>query len=347
LIDFRYHLVSIVAVFLALAIGIVVGSQALAPGVASGLNKVSVSERKQINSLYAHNAQLKQQISANDAFARAAEASLLRGLLDGEKVVLVLAPGADAATVAGITSALSQAGARVTGQVVLSARFFDTATVTEQQLDSTVRSIGSLGLALPKYTPDTQIAGQQAAAQVIAAAIVNRDGLPTLTQSQVQQILTGFGDAGFLQIKGVTGGTSLTGQATLAVVVSGTIQPAKTAGPFNLALASLTEDLQEASRGALLAGSIKGSGPRSAIDAVKSGAAGVKLTTVDNADTAAGQIIVAQALRELLQPNATPTAYGVRPARVPSPAPSPSPSASASPPATRSPHPHPSAKKSA
>jgi hypothetical protein len=234
----------------------------------------------------------------------------------------------------------------VTGQVVLSAQFFDTATVTEQQLQSTVSGLQPLGVALPKSPSDPQIAGQQAAAQVIAAAIVNKDGAPTLAPAQSQQILTAFGDSGFLQIKGTGGAASLAGQATMAVVVvPATVPPAATSWPFNLALVSLANDLQEASRGVVLAGNLKGSGQRSAISAVKSGAAGVKLTTIDNADTAPGQIIVAQALRELLLPNATPRAYGVRPARVPSPAPSASPSASAS--SSRSPRPHPSARKSA
>jgi len=347
LIDFRYHLVSIVAVFLALAIGLVIGSTALRGLVVANLNKAVAHDAKANHTLYLYNRQLSTRIGADDAFARAAETRLLGGLLAGERVVLVLAPGTDSSTVNGIAAALSDAGATVTGQVVLSAQFFDTGVVTEQQLQSTVNALKPLGVPVPKSTPDPQIAGQQAAAQIIAAAIVNKDGL-TMTQQQSHQILTGFGDAGFLQVKGVNGGTALVGQATLAVVVvPGTVQPAKTAEPFNLALVSLAQDLQEAGNGALLAGNLKGSGPRSAIDAVRSGAAGVKLTTVDDADTATGQIIVAQALRELLMPNATPTAYGVRPGRVPSPAPSPSPSASAWPSATRSPRPHPSGKKSA
>jgi copper transport outer membrane protein MctB len=348
LIDFRYHLVSIVAVFLALAIGLVIGSTALRGYVVTGLNAVSQHEQKVNKSLYAHNTQLRARIGADDAFARAAEARLLGGLLTGERVVLVLAPGTDSSTVTGISSALSQAGATVTGKVVLSAQFFDTGTVTEQQLRSTVTSLEPLGVALPKSPSDPQIAGQQAAAQVIAAAIVNKDGLQTLTRAQSQQILTEFGDSGFLQITGAGGAASLAGQATMAVVVvPGTVPPAATSWPFNLALVSLAGDLQEASKGAVLAGNLKGSGQHSAISAVNSGAAGVKLTTIDNADTAPGQVIVAQALRELLLPNATPRAYGVRPARVPSPAPSPSPSTSASPSSSRSPRPHPSSKKSA
>jgi pectin methylesterase-like acyl-CoA thioesterase len=124
LIDFRYHLVSIVAVFLALAIGIVVGAQAVAPAVTQGLNQASHNEAKQIRSLYAHNQQLKDQIAAEEAMAQAAEPALLRGVLTGQHVVLVLAPGADGPTVDGIASALRQAGARVTGQVVLTSQFF-------------------------------------------------------------------------------------------------------------------------------------------------------------------------------------------------------------------------------
>ena len=39
MIDFRYHLVSIIAVFLALAIGIVVGANALKPALINELHK--------------------------------------------------------------------------------------------------------------------------------------------------------------------------------------------------------------------------------------------------------------------------------------------------------------------
>jgi Copper transport outer membrane protein, MctB len=332
LIDFRYHLVSIVAVFLALAIGIVVGSTALQGSVVTQLDRASQHELRTNRTLYAHNAQLKNQISADEAFAQAAEPSLLHGLLAGERVVLVLAPGADGATVDGVTTALTKAGAAVTGQIVLSQQFFDTGATNEQALKSTATNLAPPGVGLPRSASDPQISGQQAAAQVMAAAIVNKDGLPTLTTGESQQILGGFGNAGFLQINGVNGGATLAGQATMAVVVlPATVPPARISVPFNLALVSLTQDLQEASKGALLAGGLKGSGPHSAIDAVVSGSAGVTLTTVDNAETVMGQIVVAQALRELLNPHASPAAYGVRPGAVPSPAPSPVVTPSASP----------------
>ena len=46
MIDFRYHLVSIIAVFLALAIGIVVGATALQPATVKLLNAASVAEKQ-------------------------------------------------------------------------------------------------------------------------------------------------------------------------------------------------------------------------------------------------------------------------------------------------------------
>ena len=93
MIDFRYHLVSIVAVFLALAIGIVVGSTALKPAVLSGLQKTADAEKKRIDALYAQNNLNKQQIAADQAYAQAGEHQMLSGLLDGQRVVLVTAPG--------------------------------------------------------------------------------------------------------------------------------------------------------------------------------------------------------------------------------------------------------------
>lgn len=331
MIDFRYHLVSIVAVFLALAIGIIVGSQALAPEVTSKLSSSLTSAEKYNKALNNQNNQLRQQLAADNQFAQAAAGSLLTDRLTGQSVVLIVAPGADSQTVTGVATALASAGAAVTGQLILDSQFFDTGAATEQALKNTASAHIPPGVRLPRTAADPQISGQQEAAQVISAAIVTGTGVPTMPQDETQQILTAFGQQGFLQVSD-NGTAALAGQATMAVVVIPSTVPSQKIGtPFNLALVSFTQDLQEASRGAVLAGAFSGSGAGSAIDAVSSGAAGVALTTVDNADSVVGQIIVVQALRNLLSPNATPASYGARPGAVPSPAPSPIPSPSESP----------------
>ncbi len=107
MIDFRYHLVSIVAVFLALAIGIVVGSTALKPAVLSGLQKTATAEKKRIDALYAQNRLSQNELNAAQAYAQAGEHVALNGLLDGQRVVLVTAPGFNGAVATGVTSALT------------------------------------------------------------------------------------------------------------------------------------------------------------------------------------------------------------------------------------------------
>ncbi len=332
MIDFRYHLVSIVAVFLALAVGIVLGAEALPPKVASKLNSEAQRALKQNDQLNAEISQLKAQVAADGQFGTAAAGTLLAHLLQGEPVVLVTAPGADSGTVSGITSALRNAGAVLTGTVSLAPQFFDTDATTESTLIETAGQFAPPYVSLPNLG-GAQLAGQQAASKVIAATIMTHAGLPPLTGQQVKAVLNDFGDQGFLQVSNPAGGAVLTGQAALAVVVTPgtTAANASSLSPENLTLVTLTHDLRQWGQGALLAGSLAGSGNGSAIDAVTSGGAGVVVTTVDFADTEIGQIIVVQALRKALEPHAIPTSYGVGPGAVPSPAPSSSPTPSVSP----------------
>jgi hypothetical protein len=342
-IDFRYHLVSIVAVFLALAIGIVVGATALAPKVEVGLNRASIVEKHQIESKQATINDLKNQISADQALdqtlAQAWAPIVLHNLLTGQKVVLVTAPGADGATISGITSALKQTGAEVTGLAALQPAFFDTTASTEASLDALAQKDGvTPGGKTGQPDPVAKIAGQQEAAQAIADALVTTDspGSTDLPASQVKTILNGFAQQGYLQLSPASGSSTLA-QATLAVVVIPANPP--TAGdpdPANLALISLGEQLRTASRGVVLAGSVPGSGYGSAIDELINGSTGIQLSSVDDANTEEGQIMVAQALSLLLAGH-KPAAYGYYASAAPTPAPTPSPTPSPTPTPTPTP----------
>ncbi len=340
MIDFRYHLVSIVAVFLALAIGLVVGATALQGPVVTGLNNTATQEQKTIKGLQAQNAALSaalsKQAAADGAFAKAGAAYLVSDLLRGQQVVVVAAPGADSGTVSGVAAAVAQAGATVTGQVRLTPQFFDTSPATESALTSLAQQLAPVGSGLPSAVSGDQISGQEAAAQVLAYSLVRKAGTAGLAPAQIQQVINGFGQQGFLQVSAANGGTGLASQADLAVVVIPATPVANVSDPFNLALVAVAEQLRKAGQGAMLAGSQAGSGPSSAIDAVNSGAAGVSLNTVDDADTVMGQVMVVQVLRLMLDPHNSPAAYGVGPGTAPSPAPSTPPSVSASPSATSS-----------
>jgi len=179
-IDFRYHLVSIVAVFLALAIGIVVGATALKPKVEDLLNRASQNELRKIDTQRATISSQQNQIYSDQQFAQVSAPLVLANLLTGEKVVLVTAPGASGPAISGITTALGLAGAKVTGQAELQPAFFDTSASTESSLDALAQTV-----APPTVTPgdqtvannlSAQVAGQQEAAEVIAPALVTLAG---------------------------------------------------------------------------------------------------------------------------------------------------------------------------
>jgi hypothetical protein len=335
-IDFRYHLVSIVAVFLALAIGIVVGATALQPHALALLDRASSRESREITQDRNEINLQKNQISADQTFGQAAAPVLLDKLLTGQKVVLVTAPGSDGNTISGIASALKQAGVKVTGQVALQPAFFDTSASTESSLVVLASKDPPPGVMPSEKTgqpdPIARIAGQQEAAQVIAPALVTRDTPDStdLPASQVKTILSDFSQQGYLQVNPESGSSTLA-QATLAVVVIPANPP--TAGdsdPANLALISLGEQLALASRGVVLAGSLPGSGAGSAIDELVYGGTGIQLSSVDDANYELGQITVAQALSYLVLGH-KPTAYGELAGTVPNPAPTPSPTPSPTP----------------
>ena len=327
MIDFRYHLVSIVAVFLALAIGIVIGASALKPDVVKFFDNASTREQRTISTQQANIRNLENQLASNQAFAQAAAPRLLSGLLAGQQVALVTAPGADATTVNGVTAALKLAGAEITTQAALQPSFFDTSAGTQISLKALAQQTAPPGLLLQTTGVNPLIAGQQEAAQVLAAALVTKEGAD-LPADQVNNILTRFAQQGFLQLN-PAGGSAATHQATLAVMIIPGSPPAADANPANLALISVAEQLSlSSSSHVVLAGSLAGSGPGSAIDELSSGSAGAQLSSVDNADKEVGQILVAQALSYLLTGH-KPAAYGT--GAVPSPAPTPSPTPSATP----------------
>ncbi|HEY7145836.1 MAG TPA: copper transporter [Streptosporangiaceae bacterium] len=337
MIDFRYHLVSIVAVFLALAIGIVVGATALKPSTVAVLDKTSQQERNQISSLLANNGNLQQQITNDQDFATAVTGPVLSHLLAGQRVVIVTAPHADGPMTSGITTALQQAGAQVTGQVAMQPEFFVAGQSTQSNLDYLAQQLAPPGISLGQGQPPgatAQIAGQAEAAQVISSALVAKDG-PGVADPQSKAILDGFAQHGYLQVSG-TNGTSMR-LATLAVVVIPASPPAPAdTDTANLALLALAHQLDRTGLAAVLAGSPAGSGPGSAIDELLSGSSGVQLSSVDNANYKTGQLMVAQALGLRLARH-KPASYGVAPGAVPSPAPTPAATQSATPATTKKP----------
>ena len=198
MIDFRYHLVSIIAVFLALAVGLVVGSTALSGKAEQFLTQQQHRAVAANKALTSKNQLLTNQVGADQAFAQANSQRLIGGLLPQDKVVLVVAPGAVGAVASGVTAALQQAGATVTGQVDLQQSFLTTSAANETALTQLAQSLAAkAGLASPVQS-QSAVAGQQAAAQVLAASLLDKPAGGALSAKASAAILTGLEQNGFV-----------------------------------------------------------------------------------------------------------------------------------------------------
>ena len=324
MIDFRYHLVSLVSVFLALAIGLVLGATALKPVVVSTLQATANREHAQIDQLIATGKVNSKQIAAGESFAQAAEPQLLAHLLDGQRVVLVTAPGAPGNVTSGISKALGEAGATVTGQVQLQSKFFDPRPASQQVLSQLAQQVAPATLDLPGGTPVAQ------AGKVLASAILTGGGPSQPAAGQAdgpgKSVLTGLSAAGFLSVS--SGDPAA--RATLAVVVIPASPPAAgNASPASQYLVTLAQQLRTAGQGTVVAGTVAGSGTGSAVDVMRSGGRPGHMSSVDDADMASGQIAVVQALVGQLRGGSG--SYGINGANGAGPSPVPTPSASLSP----------------
>jgi hypothetical protein len=313
-IDFRYHLVSIIAVFLALAVGLVVGATALAPKTAELLRTGESVLSKTNANLSKANQNLLNEVNADQAFARAASPRLLLGLMTGEKVVLVTAPGADPPVISGVTKALQQAGATVTGQVAVTSTFLQTDGHDEDELTQLAQRLApTAGVTLPTQSL-SQIAGQQAAGKVLAASLLTAGGTD-LSSAASTAILQDFSQAGYVTLGNAA--SPVSAPATLAVLVAPGGAAPQTGGQVLVALAAA---LKSAGSGTVMVGGSESVGSTSVIGAeIIAG----QVSTVDNADTETGQIMTVQALKELSE-GKSPEHYGIGPGAAPSPAPTPS-----------------------
>ena len=315
MIDFRYHLVSIIAVFLALAVGLVLGATALSGPALSTLQRLEKTVSRENSTLLREKQAFANQISADQTFAAAAAPRLLPGVLAGEKVVLVQASTASPSVAAGLTTALKQAGATVTGTVTLNSPFLDTSGANEVQLKQLAYTLArETRVPLPAEL-SSSVGAQQAAAKVLAASLLTSSD-SGLSAADSQTILTGLSRGNFISVS-----SGSIQPASLAILVTPGGPPPQSGSQVLVATAVALRNASVSS-GTVMVGAVQSIGTPSPISA-ENGLSPQQVSTVDNADTQIGQITTVWALRELLD-GKPPAKYGIQPAAVPTPAPTPS-----------------------
>lgn len=291
MISLRQHAVSIVAIFLALAVGVVLGSQTLAADLLSGLRADKSDLRQQLDITADQNRRLTDQLNAADRFIAGSAGRILGGTLADRSVLVFSTPDAEPADVEGVTKALETAGATINGKVALTDAFLD---ATEgDRMRTALTNVIPAGAQLRTGAVDQgSLAGD-----LLGLVLLLDPGTaqPRSTPQELGLALETLRGGGFLAY----GDTQLR-PAQLAVVVTG--NGAKSAdGNQGSNTARFAGALRGRGAGVVLAGragAAEGPGPIAVVrsDAALAGA----VTTVDNLDREIGRVTTALAFTEQL-----------------------------------------------
>jgi hypothetical protein len=292
-IDFRYHLVSLIAVFLAVALGIVIGTTQLNGPVLTNLQGQVTALQGDKRALEDETRLLQTQLNGVGSFDEAVGPTLVANTLSRRSVVLVVT-SADVGTqvIEGLTALLGSAGATVTGTVRLTDSYADASTAT------TLESYLS-GPGLPRTVtlPATGDVGAKLAAVLAQVLMVPGTGSPDAgiapSTTDTSTVL-----AGLEQLNVLSKDSSSVSPAEFAVVLgAGTVAAGNTAGSRATALVQLATALDDEGSGTVVAGDLASAAGGGLVGAVRSdSAASSTVSTVDNVTAAAGRISTVLAL---------------------------------------------------
>lgn len=122
MISFRFHLVSLVAVFLALGLGVLTGTTVLNRGIVSQLENTTDRLAEQSSQLRGEVARLEAQVAEWSDFGGAIRDFIVAGRLADAEIVLVTQEGTDPVAVDAARAALELAGARVRLDLIVGLR---------------------------------------------------------------------------------------------------------------------------------------------------------------------------------------------------------------------------------
>lgn len=291
MISLRNHVISLAAVFLALALGVVLGSTAISGRLLSGLSDDKDNLGKQVSDLQTQRNALQGKLTDADRFALGVGPLAVRGALDGKSVVMLTTSDVKPSDRDAVAGLLRSAGASVSGELQLTDAFTD--PTKADQLRGLCARLLPAGVQLPTASDP----GTLAAGLIGPLLMLDRNtGKPQASPDETNAALAGLASGGY-----VRQGQNLH-QGQLALLLTGGTIGGDMAADRAATIARFAIQLQRAGSGAVLsgrAGAADGSGPIAVVRADSAGSS--VLSTVDDLDTAAGQVVTVLALKEQAQ----------------------------------------------
>jgi hypothetical protein len=144
-IDFRYHLVSLVSVFLALAVGIVLGAGPLKEPIGESLQSQVDALRSDRDNLRSDLDAAKGNVEKQNDFVTAAAPELIDGALKDKDVSIIAAPDADPEQVEEVSNRVKEADGTIAGDVS-----FVENTLSVQDSSKFLKQLRTIVPSLPK-----------------------------------------------------------------------------------------------------------------------------------------------------------------------------------------------------
>lgn len=302
MISLRSHTISLAAVFLALAIGVALGSGLLSNTLVSGMRDDKHQMQDQINRLTDEKNGLNEKLSAAGEFDSQMSSRILRDALKGKSVVVFRTPDATNDDVDGMSRVVAESGGTETGAIKLTQEFVD-ANSSEKLLSVVNSPIVPAGRQLSTTSVDQ---GSQAGDLLGIALLSGKDpAAPAVDDAQRDAVLSALRDTGFL-----TYSTERIGPADTALVVTGG-GLGDGAGNQGATVARFAVGLAPHGLGTVVAGREGSASGTSAIAVIRSDAGLTNaVSTVDDVDSQSGRLTSVLALQALTT-GARPGQYGI------------------------------------
>ncbi|TNH22770.1 copper transporter [Micromonospora orduensis] len=290
MINFRYHVVSLTAVFLALAIGLVVGTAALNGPVADSLKEQVTGLRKDNQQWRQQVSNMEKQLALEEEFAEEMSQVVLPGTLTGRRVVVLSLPNGRDHT-EGVLKKLQLAGATITGRVDLQDKFINPDN-----------NSNLLELAVTAARPTAQTTGLpgnghgvETSSALLASVLLDRaQGVAPVSDADRRAVLAAYNNAGYL----TTDSNKVTGSAEAVVVVSGQPYVDKDSDKRDESVVKIAEQFDRT--GSIVVGG-NGSVGGNLVSVVRGDPVLAQtISTVDNANTVQGQLVTSLALVQQL-----------------------------------------------
>jgi hypothetical protein len=290
-INFRYHVVSLTAVFLALAIGLVVGTAALNGPVANSLNDTVNGLSNQNKQLREQVVSMEEEVNRQEDFAVEAAPHLLANKLAGRSVALVALPSANKYA-DGIAATLGMAGAKVVSRIDVQDKLTEPANNVELLDLAHEKAPATVVTSLPRNSD-----GVETSSALLAAVLMDRPLIPVPDQERDRgSVLTAYRTQGYIAVNG-----DVTAGADAIVAIAGAPYVDRDAAKKNAAVVMVVTQFDQAAPIVLAGTGVAGEG-NAVADVRGDPSLNKTISTVDNVNTQQGRISTTLALTEQLRP---------------------------------------------